>query len=292
MKRAIIVDSGCSPTEDWIKKYNLNFMGMKIYIDGKEYTDGVDLNHEKFYKLVENAEDIHTAQPSLKEFMNIYEGLKEEGYDEIVDIHFSSKMSGLYNTALMAKNMLNNPNIHIIDTKKVSIGASIIARRIIELLEDENRPFDEVEKLIPSIIDNSFMEFSVPTLKYLIKNGRIGKAAGMAGTLLKIIPVLGVEDSEIVPLTKVRGINKAYKFMADKAFEFIKDKPYNIKIYKVHGFEKNIESENIVFNMFMEKFETLGYNYELIEGRIWPTVACHSGPEVFGLAVYGEDKPL
>ncbi|GAB6188650.1 DegV family protein [Marinitoga arctica] len=292
MNRAIIVDSGCSPTENWIKKYNLNFMGMKIYIDGKEYTDGVDLNHEKFYNLVKNAEDIHTAQPSLKEIMNIYEGLKEKGYDEIIDIHFSSKMSGLYNTALMAKNMLNNINVKIIDTKKVSIGASLIARRIVELLLDENKTFEEVESLIPTIISNTFMEFSVPTLKYLIKNGRIGKAAGMAGTLLKIIPVLGVEDGEITPLTKVRGINKAFKFMADKAFEFIKNKPYNIKIYKVHGFEKNIEQENIVFNMFMEKFEKLGYNYELIEGKIWPTVACHSGPEVFGLGVYGEEKPI
>ncbi|AEX84645.1 6-phosphogluconate dehydratase [Marinitoga sp. 1135] len=291
MKRAIIVDSGCSPTPDWIEKYNLKFMGMKVYIDGKEYTDGVDLSKEKFYDLVEGAEEIHTAQPSLKEIMNIYESLKEEGYDEIVDIHFSSKMSGLYNTANMAKNMLNDINLKIVDTKMVSIGASLVARRIVELL-NEGREFEEVNELIPKIIDNTFMEFSVPTLKYLIKNGRIGKAAGMAGTLLKIIPVLTVEDAEITPLAKVRGLNKAYKTMSESLFEFIKNKPYNIKIYKIHGFESNKEQEEKVFNMFMDKFQTLGYDYELIEGRIWPTVACHSGPEVFGLAVYGEEKPL
>ncbi|SHE33557.1 EDD domain protein, DegV family [Marinitoga hydrogenitolerans DSM 16785] len=292
MKRAIIIDSGCSPTNDWIKKYNLNFMGMKIYIDGKEYTDGVDLSHEYFYDVVKEAKDIHTAQPSLKEIMNFYERLKEKGYDEIVDIHFSSKMSGLYNTSKMAKNMLNDINVKIVDTKMVSIGASFVARRIVELLEDENRSFEDVEKLISTIINNTFMEFSVPTLKYLIKNGRIGKAAGMAGTLLKIVPVLTVEDGEITPLAKVRGINKAYKIMSDKAFEFIKDKPHNIKIYKVHGFDSNKEQENTVFNMFMEKFEKLGYKYELIEGRIWPTVACHGGPDIFGLGVYGEENPL
>ncbi|KLO22034.1 6-phosphogluconate dehydratase [Marinitoga sp. 1197] len=292
MKRAIIIDSGCSPTQEWIKKYNLKFMGMKVYVDGGEYTDGISLNHDKFYDLVKNAKEIHTAQPSLKEIMNIYEKLMEEGYEEIVDIHFSSKMSGLYNTAQMARNMLANINLKIIDTKMVSIGASLVARRIVELLVDEKIPSEKIEDLIPKIINNTFMEFSVPTLKYLIKNGRIGKAAGMAGTLLKILPVLTVEDGEITPLTKVRGINKVFKVMADNAFEFIKERPYNIKIYKVHGFESNLEQENKVFNMFMEKFEKLNYKYELIEGRIWPTVACHSGPEVFGLGVYGEENPL
>lgn len=291
MKRAIIVDSGCSPTKEWIEKYNLYFMGMKVYIDGKEFTDGVDLDHEKFYSLVKSADDIHTAQPSLKEIMNIYESLLEKGYEEIVDIHFSSKMSGLFNTAQMAKNMLN-VDVKIIDTKMVSIGASLVARRIVELLEDEGRIFEEVESKVPKIIENTFMEFTVPTLKYLIKNGRIGKAAGLAGTLMKIVPVLTVEDAEITPLTKVRGINKAYKVMADNAFEFIKNKPYNIKIYKVHGFDNNKVQEDHVFEMFMEKFEKLNYDYELVEGRIWPTVACHSGPEVFGLAVYGEENPL
>ncbi|WP_129409476.1 DegV family protein [Marinitoga lauensis] len=255
MKRAIIIDSGCSPTDDWIKKYNLNFMGMKVYVDGKEYTDGIDLNHEKFYGLVKNADEIHTAQPSLKELMNMYESLKEEGFDEIIDIHFSSKMSGLYNTAQMARNMLNNINVKIIDTKMVSIGASLVSRRIVELLIDENREFEEIEGLVPKIINNTFMEFSVPTLKYLVKNGRIGKAAGMAGTLLKIIPVLTVEDGEITPLVKVRGINKAFKVMADNAFEFIKDKPHNIKIYKVHGFDSNKEHEDKVFNLFMENLK-------------------------------------
>jgi DegV family protein with EDD domain len=291
MKRAIIVDSGCAPTPEWISKYNLKFMGMKVYINGKEYTDGVDLTKEEFYELVKGAEDIYTAQPSLKEIMNIYEGLKEEGYDEIIDIHFSSKMSGLYNTAQMARNMLNF-DVKIVDTKMVSIGASFVARRIVELLEDENRSFEEIENKIPQIIENTFMEFTVPTLKYLIKNGRIGKAAGMAGTLLKIVPVLSVEDGEIYPLTKVRGINKAINVMAENAFEFIKNRPHNIKIYKVHGFEKNKEQEDAVFNKFMEKFEKLNYKYELIEGQIWPTVACHSGPEVFGLAVYGEENPI
>jgi len=291
-KIKIIADTGCSLTEDLINNYKLDVMGMKIVLDEKTFTDSKDLKRDEFYKKIEKVNEFHTSQPSIGEIQKYYEKIFEEGYDEIIDIHFSSQMSGLINSCKMVKNSMKDKNIHIIDTENVSIGSFMILKKILELLT-EGKSIDEVEGLIPKIKKSTFLQFSVPNIKYLIKNGRVGKAEGLAGTLLNIKPILGVEDGQISPIAKIRGMKKVYNTMANNAIEFIKDKPNNIKIYKTWGLDHNKKHMNAMFETFMKNFEKLGYNdYEIIEDQLPPTIICHSGPEVIGLSVYGEKEEI
>ncbi len=294
MKRtAIIVDSGCDPSPVFIEKYKLNFMGMKIVIDEKEYTDGEDIKKDDFYKIITKAKEFHTAHPSVGYVAKKYEDIVAEKYDEIIDIHFSSKMSGLINTCLLAKNMVPSANIKIIDTESVSIESYLIAEKVVELIREKGWTYEQVMEVLPDIKASAFMQFNVTTLNYLVKNGRIGKAAGLAGTLLNIKPILGVNDGYIAPIDKVRGMSKVYSVIVDNAINFLKDRPYNSKVLITYGGENNIEHMKETYNLFLEKQKEINLpSHRLIESRISPTVICHSGPEVFGFAVYGEKEPI
>jgi DegV family protein with EDD domain len=291
-KTKIIADTGCSLTQEIIDKYNLSVMGMKIVLDEKTYTDYEELSKDEFYNKIENVDEFHTAQPAVGEIQKYYEKIFEEGYENIIDIHFSSKMSGLINSCQIVKNTMNNDNIKIIDTETVSIGSYMVLIRILELL-DSGKSIEEIEELLPRIKENVGFQFSVPNIKYLIKNGRVGKAEGLAGTLLNIKPILGVDEGQISPIAKIRGMKKVFTAMAKNAVDFLKDRPYNIKIYKTWGLNHNKSDMDKMFDEFMKSFEKLGYdNYEIIEERLPPTIICHSGPEVIGLAVYGEKEEI
>jgi DegV family protein with EDD domain len=291
-KTKIIADTGCSLTDKIIKDYDLKVMGMKIVLDEKTYTDYEELSREDFYNKIENVKEFHTAQPAVGEIQKYYEKAFEEGYEKIIDIHFSSKMSGLINSCQIVKNTMKNDNIKIIDTENISIGSFMILKRILELL-NSGRSIEEIEELLPKIKENTKLQFSVPTLKYLIKNGRVGKAEGLAGTLLNIKPILGVDEGQISPIAKIRGMKKVYPAMAKNAVDFLKDRPYNIKIYKTWGLNHNKADMEKMFDSFMKSFKKLEYNdYEIIEYQLPPTIICHSGPEVIGLAVYGEKEEI
>jgi DegV family protein with EDD domain len=291
-KTKIIADTGCSLTDKIIKDYHLKVMGMKIVLDEKTYTDYEELSREDFYNKIENVKEFHTAQPAVGEIQKYYEKAFEEGYEKIIDIHFSSKMSGLINSCQIVKNTMKNDNIKIIDTENISIGSFMILKRILELL-NSGRSIEEIEELLPKIKENTKLQFSVPTLKYLIKNGRVGKAEGLAGTLLNIKPILGVDEGQISPIAKIRGMKKVYPAMAKNAVDFLKDRPYNIKIYKTWGLNHNKADMEKMFDSFMKSFKKLEYNdYEIIEYQLPPTIICHSGPEVIGLAVYGEKEEI
>lgn len=290
---AISVDSGCAPTRDFINKYKINLLGMKLIIDEKEYTDSFEFLENGFYNIVETADEFHTAQPPLGQVIEYYNSIRDSGYDELIDIHFSSNMSGIYETSLMASGMVDGLKVHVIDTKKVSIGSFLVANRIVKMVRNEGKDAEYVLKKLPAILENSYMQFSVPTLKYLVKNGRVGHAQGIAGTLLNIKPLLSVNtEGFIYPQAKLRGVKKVIETMADNICTFLENRRSNLTLYGIHGMEeyKDLHEQALgrTIEMLEEKLGLTRDDFEIVEGRIWPTVACHSGPAVFGVACYGE----
>jgi len=291
---AISIDSGCAPIREYVEKHRLFFMGMKIIIDDKEYTDSFGFQEETFYNIVESSKEFHTAQPPLGQVIEYYNDIKSRGFTQLLDIHFSSKMSGLYETCVMASKMVEGLEVRVVDTTKVSIGSFLIAKKLIEMAE-MGTDIEEIIKVVPRTIENSFMEFSVPTLKYLVKNGRVGRAQGLAGTLLNIKPILSVDNEGfITPIAKLRGMKKLQEQMVANIVSFLDSRREKIVLYSIYGSAeyKSIMEETL--NKTIEAIEgSLGVEpgaIELVTGRIWPTIACHSGPAVFGLACYGEKE--
>lgn len=289
---AIMVDSGSAPTKEMIGNDGLEFIGIRIHLDNDQYEDGVNLAKNEFYKRIDQVRHFSTSPPSPKEMLDKYKSLKARGYKQVVGIHFSSKMTDLVKNSEIARHLIPGLDIHIIDTQSVSAGSYFTADKVIELLR-RGFSIPEIKMLLPRIIQSSLMLISASTFKYCVKNGRIGKARGLMGNLMRIKPILTIEAGEVAPYAKERGIEKVAQTMADHAFNFIRNRRHNVKIYTDYGSSKNRKYMQMAYEAFMEKFRTLNIKpYQVVSGRGWPTATWHSGPEVFVLSVYGERFPI
>ncbi len=284
-----IADSGCGIPDEYIKKYNVRIVGLKIYLDGKEYSDGVEFK-DKFYDMMRKARSIPTtSQVLLNDFMDIFESAKKAGYKHILYMALSSKTSGTYQTALTAASQVKGIEINVVDTYHVSIGAGLIAIRMMELIEDEGKSVNEVLSVFKKIYDNVYMQFIVDTLEYLHKNGRIGKAASILGSLLNIKPILGVEDGEIAVMSKVRGEKRVMPQMINRMQMFFegRNKKRLAFVWAADEMKKKMEK---LMDLAYQSLK--GENIEFITMRVWPTIAVHSGPQVYGMIAYGEKESL
>lgn len=291
-KRMLMIDTGCGPTEEIVSKYNLDVMSIKVVLDGEEYWDWKNLDTDKYYGMIEKVQEFHTNPPTLWDVYDRYEEIRDKGYDELIDIHLSAKMSDTVKICDRARQMVKGIDVKIIDTGNVSAGAYFIADKILSLLSS-GKPVADIITLLPEIQKSTYIQFSVPTVKYLVKNGRIGKAQAFAALVLNIKPILGVEKGIVIPISKEKGMDSVLSRITENAYKFLKKRPFNNKIYLMYGFDSTKPYMEKTSAMFMEKFEGLKIkNVEVIRGRAMPTVACHSGPEVFGIAVYGEKKPI
>ncbi len=284
-----IVDSGCGLPDKYIKKYNVKVVGLKIYLDGKEYTDDLTFK-DKFYELMKNTRSIPTtSQVLLKDFIDIFERAREEGYKRILYIALSSKTSGTYQTALNAASQVKDIKIDVVDTRHVSIGAGLMAIRMMELIKDEGKSVDEVLSISKKIHDNVYMQFVVDTLEYLYRNGRIGKASSILGNLLNIKPILGIEDGEVAVMSKVRGEKRVILQMINKMKGFLEGRVRKRLAFVWAADEMKAKMEKLM-DMAHKALE--GEEVEFMTMRVWPTIAVHSSPQVYGMIAYGEREPL
>jgi DegV family protein with EDD domain len=171
--------------------------------------------HEFYERLRRAAASPTTSQPTPADFLSAYEGLG--GYSRILSLHLPAKLSGTVESARRAAEELGDGRVRAIDTGSVSAGLAMLALAVERRLE-RGTTDEEVDALVERFRRESRVIWTVDTLEYLAKGGRIGKAAAMAGTLLNIKPILGIEDGEVVPLKRVRGAHKAF-LEFERAFE-------------------------------------------------------------------------
>lgn len=291
-KTAFMVDSGCEPTQALMQKYNLEFVGINIVLDGNSYIDGEQLIHEQFYAKVDGVKNFATTPPSQSDMIKKYMAIKAKGYERVIDIHMSSKLSQVVANSHAAKGFVPGLEVHVFDTQSVSAGGYFVAEKIIEMIT-AGRPVTEVEAALPEITRSAQVLISASTLKFFVKNGRIGKAKGLVGSLLRMKPVLIIDDGLVAPFSTEKGMENAIHRMADASLDFLSSRPHNVKIFKAFGSDNNKPYMDLAFERLLAKLPMIPIkDYQVISGRGWPTVTCHSGPEVFALSVYGERNPI
>jgi len=271
--QAILIDSACAPSPELLSKSQVFQLGMKIKLDDQHYTDGEDLDLEHFYGQIDKVKDFSTTPPLVRDIKKTCEDLKKKGYSSIISIHVSSKMSKLIETCENARNMVCGVDIELID-----IGM----------------PTNDVISLLPEIRKSSYMQISLSTLKYPVKNKRIGRVQGLLGAMLKVRPILGLDsDGYLTTLTTERGGNRVVERIAENALSFLEKRPHNRKICMTWGFDENHQQVGRVFQSFSQHIGKNGdRHFNVSKSRMWPTLACNCGPEAYGFAVYGEEHPL
>lgn len=200
MKTQIIVDS----TADLMPEYKgrVRVVPLTVHFGEEEYIDGVTIDHKTFYeKLVESDVLPTTSQATPDAFMKEFEAVKAAG-DSAVVITISSKLSGTYQSAMIAAGECEN--IYVVDGGSAAMGGGILAELALRLV-DEGLNAREIAARLEEEKKKVVIVALVDTLEYLKKGGRVSKTVALAGTVLNIKPVLSVIDGEISMLGKARG---------------------------------------------------------------------------------------
>ena len=278
-KIAILTDSASDITPDMIEGLDVRVIPIRLKIGENNYKDGVNLSKKEFWhKLLTEKVIPKTAQPSPAEFRDYYEELFNKGYEKIISLHISSKMSGTQQVAKVAREMLKREkDIIIVDSKSVTFGQAYQVLEAAKMIKDGAKLEDILARLY-EIADKMKIYFAVSDLTYLEKGGRIGRASSVIGNLLKLRPVLKLEDGEVSLETKTFGERGAISYME----KIIKNEGKNsIYLYTAWGgTNQELQSTDILKKTAdtMRKVEFKG------RFEIGATIGSHSGP-VFGIGI-------
>jgi len=200
MSVRIIIDSTSDVTPE--VRSRLDVVPLTIRFGTQEYVDGITITHKQFYeKLIESDELPTTSQAAPDAFASVFEGVSSAG-DSAVVITVASKLSGTYQSAMIAAQ--DYPDIYVVDSKTVAIGGGILAELALRLA-DEGMSAKEIASRLEQERENVRLVALLDTLEYLKRGGRISKTVAFAGGLLSIKPVVAVQDGEIQMLGKARG---------------------------------------------------------------------------------------
>jgi len=219
----LVTDSTCDLPPELIKKYNIQIVPIVIQVGEKSYLDQVEIKPKDFIHILEtSSEKLSTSQPAPAFFKKVYDKAAAK-YESIISIHISEKLSGTIQGARMGcKDMEYVNKIHIIDSKTSSVALGLLVAEVAQLIQEGFR-LEEIINRLKIAADNVKIFISIPTLKYLMRSGRLSKTKGFLGTLLNLKPILTVNsDGNIVEAAKVIGQNRVIHKTVDLAIKFAK----------------------------------------------------------------------
>ena len=203
---AVVLDSTADFPDAQIRFPNMRVVPLYVRFGEESFRDYVELDPHDFYTRLRTASELPTtSQPTPQDFSSTYHALS--GYERIYSLHISSKLSGTFQSASIAA-AEEGDRIRLVDTEAASVGIALLALAIQELLA-RGTTDEEVEALAERYRREIGLLFTVDTLEFLAKGGRIGRARALAGSLMNVKPILTITDGEVVPLTRVRGRQKA-----------------------------------------------------------------------------------
>ena len=220
---AVVLDSTADFPEAPERFPNMRVIPLYVRFGDESFRDYVELDPQAFYERLRSAPELPTtSQPTPQDFLSVYEGL--DGYERILSLHISSTLSGTFRSGELAAQELGGDRVRLLDSRTASAAIAMLAlaiqRRLARGTTDE-----EIEALVHGYPAEATLLFTVDTLEFLAKGGRIGKARALAGALLNVKPVLTIADGEVVPLTRVRGWKKAMDEFGRRFAETTADGP-------------------------------------------------------------------
>ncbi len=279
-KIAILTDS-CSDLSPELRAGKPIFtVPLKITCRDGEYSDGVDIFAPDIYRRLAAGELPKTSLPDFFTADRILSRIKAEGYERVLAIHLSSGLSGTYNMIRLLGESRHDLDVAVFDSVSGALGIGIIVLQAWEDIESGMTWEKLVKERVPKLIANTFPFFSVDTLEYLAKGGRIGKVTAMAGTVLNIKPLITfAPDGQLQSVAKVRG----RKAVQDKLLELVRKALGDHKRYNLGVANGGAPEEMAQLRARMEQEFP---NYEHFwEGAIDATLSVYIGSGVLGAGV-------
>lgn len=273
MKIAVVTDSNSGITQAQGKELGITVLPMPFMIDGNEFFEDISLTQQEFYGKMEEDMDISTSQPSPESIVELWEALLEE-YDGIVHIPMSSGLSGSCQTALMLAEEFDG-RVQVVNNHRISVTQRQSA---LDALEMAGKGMDavQIKEVLERTGSESTIYITVDTLKYLKKGGRITPAAAAIGTVLNLKPVLQIQGEKLDAFSKARGWKTAKKTMLNAIEKDLNGRFADVKDQMVLGMAYTCSKEEA--QEWKAEIEERFPGYEIMEGSLSLSVACHIGP--------------
>jgi DegV family protein with EDD domain len=280
---AVVLDSTADCPDAQARHPNWRFVPLYLRFGDETFREYVDISPEEFYRRLRGSpEPPKSSQPTPADFAAVYEELS--GYEKILAVLLSAKLSGTFESARLAAESAGDQRVTVVDSGVICGGAVILADALQRRLE-RGTTEEELLSLVERFRQSRGLLFTVETLEYLIRGGRIGKASGLAGQLLNVKPILYFDDGEVAPLKRVRGRAKAVAefealFLADT-----EDSP-DLHVGVGHA-DAPADAEKLV-----ERIRAARPNASLdIVTTLGPVIGTHGGPGTLGLFWF-QDEPV
>jgi len=270
----IITDSTSDIPLENCPSLGIDIVPLSVIIDGKKYTDGVDLKKEQFYELLEKSTTLPTtSQVNPDGFLDLFKQYTDAG-DDVLVILISSKLSGTYQSAIIAKDMTGSDRIRVVDSKSATFGLALLVYEAIRL-RDNGSSAEDIQHHLLALRDSVQFLAGVDTLKYLKMGGRLSSSAAIIGGMLQIKPLVSVTGGEVKSVGKVRGQKAVLAHLADT----LKTHPPDTRYPIVFGHTLAPQLLNELYELIQGV--ELGTRYVCEIGCV---IATHSGPGCIGYA--------
>lgn len=284
LKVTIVTDSASDLTESYYNAYDIKMLPLTVHLHDKDYKDGIDIEPKTVYDAMRKGSKTKTSQITPEAFRNMFTSYAKEN-KPIVYLAFSSELSGTFQTAKMVEQELKeeypNAPIYILDTKCASIGFGLVVLRAAKIAK-EGASAEEIVQMATYHANHMEHIFTVDDLEYLYRGGRVSKTTAFVGSLLKIKPLLHVEDGKLIPLEKIRGAKRVLHRMLEVMDSRGVDLENQI-IGISHG--DDLERAEQLATMIKEKYNPK----EIIIEMVGSVIGAHSGPGT--LALFFLNKP-
>jgi len=280
----IITDSTVYLPERYKKDLLIDEIPLHVIWGEQIYRDNVDITPDQFYERLSKEKTMPTtSQPSPQEFVELYQEFLDDGMD-ILSIHISSNLSGTFESAQKAKEILGADNITVVDSRFTSLGTGFQAIAAAKRAQ-EGASLQECTRAAENLRKNTHIYFVVSTLEFLRRGGRIGGAAAFLGSALQLKPILFIDDGKIEAYEKVRTLSKALQRNVEIFQEKIKDhQPVYLGFAQATAPESTAVLKEEIFSRF-----PADHFCEVVEAGLSPVIGVHAGPGAVALCFAWEE---
>jgi DegV family protein with EDD domain len=271
----VVTDSTCDIPAQLVQELGITVVPIYVVFGDKSYRDKIDIGEDEFYdKLIHGSVHPTTSVPTPRDFADVYNKLAEET-DEIISIHITSKESGTYNSALLARELVTKKcRIEVVDSLSMSMALGLLVTEAGQAAK-AGASLDKVTEIVRQAVPRVHLIILVDTLKYVVRGGRLSKAHGILGSVLKVKPLLTLREGDLslmgVARTKAKAMERLYEF----ARGFSKVKEIAVAYTTTHDEAKALA----------DRIKAGFPDVPLYLTRVGSSLGTHAGPGAMGVAV-------
>lgn len=275
----IVTDSTCDLSLADQEQLKITVLPLTVHFSNRSYFDGVDLSSEEFYQHLAQSEELPTtSQIAPQVFTERFQQILDEG-DEVVGIFISGSISGTYQSASIAKEMLGSQRIHLVDSRSATMSLALLVSEAAKY-RDAGHTAAEIAQHITFLAQKVRFIAAVNSLKYLRKGGRVSAASAVIGEVLGIKPLVSIIEGSVEPVGKVRGMQGALKEMLNRVMDDLPDLQYGVVF--AHSCAPELAQKAIEYMKAPLKLT------DWLTCNIGSVIGTYAGPGAVGLAYIGK----